>query len=340
MLYSIYGLYLDADLAIPGLLPCSDSHTADVRIEFAAAAANDTTIIARIEDVWYRSPSQKADNAPDDSVLTIFRSADDGGFRFRYPDGVEFRIDRLGREVRARWPSTSTLDDVALYLTGPVFGFLLRLRGVVALHASVVAIDDRAVAFVGPAGAGKSTTAAAFAMRGYPVLTEDVAALFEERDGFSIGPGYPHIGLWPDSVAMLFGSPEALPPFTMGWDKRCLALNQTSSFVSRPLLLRAIYLLSDRRASAAPSVVPAPTGAAMMALLGNIYGNLLFHSELRVQEMDTVRRLAAAVPVKSMIAGADPAALPALCEVILDDLSSLGSQRPPAASGMRDVQHF
>jgi hypothetical protein len=327
VLYSIYGLHLDADLAIPGLSLCTDSHAADVRIHLTPAAS-EQTIASTIEHEWYRSPS-----------LTIFTSADDGGFRVRHPDGVEFLIDRLGREVRANWPPTSTLDDVALYLTGPVLGFLLRLRGVVALHASVVAIDDEAVAFVGPAGAGKSTTAAAFTARGYPVLTEDVAALFKEGDSFGIYPGYPHIGLWPDSVSMLFGSPDALPVFAAGWDKRCLALTETSSFVGRPLRLRAIYLLSHRACSA-PTVAPAATGAAMIALLGNIYGNLLFHRELRVQEMDTIRSLITTVPVRNIIAGNDPAALPALCEVVLDDLSSHSSPTPAPPGTTRDVQRF
>ena len=50
---------------------------------------------------------------------------------------------------------------------GPVFAFVLRLRGAVTFHASAVRIGD-AVAFLGPQGAGKSTTAAALALRGCP----------------------------------------------------------------------------------------------------------------------------------------------------------------------------
>jgi hypothetical protein len=332
VLYSIYGLFLDADLAIPGLSPYNDQHAADVRIQFRPGPGDEPRDAAA-ERVWYRSQSYDG-NGSDDAVLTIFQSTADGRFRFRYPDGVEFLIDRSGCDVRANWPPTSSLDDVALYLTGPLLGFLLRLRGVVALHASVVSVDDRAVAFVGPAGAGKSTTAAAFAARGYPILTEDVAALFEDGDAFSILPGYPHIGLWPDSAEMLFGSPEALPPFTAGWDKRCLALTRTGSFVGRSLPVRAIYLLGDRSASNPPSVTHSPAGAAMIALLGNIYGNLLFHRELRVQEIDTIRSLVAAVPVRTVIPGSDSAALPALCDVVLDDLSSHDSRRPAASTGM------
>ena len=41
-------------------------------------------------------------------------------------------------------------------------GFVMLLRGIVCLHASAIAIDDEAIALLGPAGSGKSTTAAAF----------------------------------------------------------------------------------------------------------------------------------------------------------------------------------
>ena len=77
-----------------------------------------------------------------------------------YADGTRFVVDEGGTEVWAWWPEGATLDATATYLLGPVFGWLLRLRGVLALHASVAALDGRAAAFAGPAGMGKSTTAA------------------------------------------------------------------------------------------------------------------------------------------------------------------------------------
>jgi hypothetical protein len=324
--YSIYGLGLETDLPLPGLLARQDNQTSDVRI-WLSAARHDGPDFHGSESVWYQSSStqaQEASDASDDashvSVLTIFK-ADDGTFRFRYPDGVEFRIDASGAEVRATWPDSSSLEDVALYLTGPLLGFLLRLRGVVALHASVVNVGNRAVAFVGPAGAGKSTTAAAFATLDYRILTEDVAALFELGTVLAIRPGYPHIALWPDSTAMLFGSPHALPPFTPGWDKRCMDLTATGSFADEALPLSAIYLLSCRAGRDLPRILPLSPGDAMMGLLANIYGNRLLHMELRVRELDLVRHLVATVPVRQAVHGAASAALQQWCEVILDDLT-------------------
>jgi hypothetical protein len=76
-----------------------------------------------------------------------------------------------------------------------------------------------AIAFVGGPGAGKSTTAACFALRGFSVLSDDVSAIDNHGDGFSVRPAYPHLRLWPASVPSVLG-PEALRPITPNWDKR------------------------------------------------------------------------------------------------------------------------
>jgi hypothetical protein len=332
VLYSIYGLLLDVDFPVPGLSLSTANSAADVRIELDGAGGVVDTIA---EDVWYRGlPGPDAD---DDAVLTIFRSRDHGRFRLRYPDGVEFLVNEAASEVRARWPAASTLRDVAVYLTGPVLGFLLRQRGVVALHASVVAIDGHAVAFVGPSGAGKSTTAAALARRGYPVITEDIAALWERDGAVAVRPGCRHIGLWPDSVAMLFGSADALPPFTPGWEKRCFDLSAGDlPPVQAQQTLRSIYLISDEEVTGTPRITPVSGRAAMMALLGNIYGSRLFHRELRVRELDLVRTLAASLPVKRVSRGPGQASIDALCDAVLDDLTC-PSSGPGGAAGVAGV---
>ena len=89
-----------------------------------------------------------------------------------------------------------------------MLGITLRLRGVTALHAGTIVVDGRAIVLVGDAGAGKSTTAAAFARLGYPILAEDIAALDDRGNCFWIQPGYPHVNLWPPSVELLFGAAD------------------------------------------------------------------------------------------------------------------------------------
>jgi len=48
---------------------------------------------------------------------------------------------------------------------------------------------------VGSAGAGKSTTAAAFASIGYPILSDDIAPIREKGREVTVGPGSPRICL-------------------------------------------------------------------------------------------------------------------------------------------------
>ena len=123
--------------------------------------------------------------------------------------------------------------DTATYLLGPVLGFVLRLRGIACLHASAISIDGRTVLLLGPAGSGKSTTAAAFACKGCRVLSEDVCALHCTPDGIFVQPGYPRLRL-PNSVGMLFGAQDALPLLTPNWNKRFLDLaNGDSMFCTQ-----------------------------------------------------------------------------------------------------------
>ncbi len=66
---------------------------------------------------------------------------------------------------------------------------LLAMRGDLVLHASAVAVEDRAVLFCGPTGRGKSTLALALGEAGHGVLGEDGVAISLEREGPVAFPG-------------------------------------------------------------------------------------------------------------------------------------------------------
>jgi hypothetical protein len=244
--------------------------------------------------------------------------------RIAYSDGTQFWIDRKRESVWAVWPSILSLEDTASYLLGPILGLLLRLRGVTCLHASAVAFDDRSVAFVGPEGAGKSTTAAAFAQRGYGVLSDDIVALVEQGGEFHVMPAYPHLSLWPDSAKMLFGPATALPCFVPEWDKRRLVLGEHGThFENRSLPLAAIYVLGDRRPDPAPFVEAIRPQAALLSLVADTYANKILDRDLRASEFNLLARLASSVAVRRVHPSNDPARLDELCKVIRDDYASL-----------------
>jgi hypothetical protein len=246
-------------------------------------------------------------------------------FRLRYCDGTEFILNKSGTRVWATWPPPLTLEDTATYLLGPVLGFILRLRGTVCLHASAVAVGDQAIALLGPAGAGKSTTAAAFAGLGYPVLTDDVVSLSEKNGALVVEPAYPRLRLWPTSVEALYGRHDALPLLTPTWEKRYLDLTADDyKFQNTALPLRAIYLLGPREPGVGrPVVRPVSAADGFTCLLQNTYVNYLLDRGMRATEFKILSQAADRTALRRLIPPDSLSALTDLCHAILDDYRSL-----------------
>lgn len=295
----------------------------DVEFHLGVSPNSKREIPADSEDLTYTSSYTDESGNP---ALRIWKTADGRFLRLAYYDGIQFWLEREGKSLWAVWPAASTLEDTASYLLGPVLGILLRLRGVTCLHASAVSIENRSVVFVGTEGAGKSTTAAGFARQGFGVISDDVAALVESPDGFRVMPAYPHICLWPDSVGMLYGSSEALPRFSTGWEKCRLALgNQGTRFENRSLPLSAIYLLGDRRSDQALFVERVRPQAGLLSLVADTFANKILDREMRAREFAVLGRLVTAVPIRRVHPHSDPSRLAELCAAIHEDFASLYS---------------
>jgi hypothetical protein len=321
-------------MALPGLSLRLDLDVFDVRIRLKDWPAFRSTSPESIEIFYPRS--EDADDRPPNLRVGVLHGGD--YFGFFYSDGVRFAVERRGREVWADWPENYTLEDACTYLIGPVIGFVLRLRGVTSLHASAVAVDEQAIALVGFPGAGKSTTAAAFAHRGYSVIADDVVALAEDGENILVPPGYPRVNLWPDSVRVLFGSEGALPRITPTWGKRYMMLGDNGfGFATKPLPLRAIYLFGARETNlAAPAIEEVTGGEAFAGLVANTYVNYLLDREMRSQEFDMLSRVVAGIPIRRVRPSADPSAVFDLCEAIAADARRMMVFAPSSATTRRD----
>jgi hypothetical protein len=317
-----YGLRISADIPLPGLPTQPGTQPAEFRIRLKDKSRFRAESPSSSDRILYVSPVLDPEGRPN---LTVARLAGDNCTGFFYSDGVRFVVTPDGLEVSADWPDHFTLEDASTYLLGPVVAYVLRLRGVTCLHASAVAVNGRAVALFGHAGAGKSTAAAAFALRAFPVLSDDVAVLSDHGDRFEVQPGYPRINLWPDSVRILLGSDDALPRITPTWDKRYLALDGDGrSFQSRPLPLGAIYILGDRDKTLSTPVIEEVTGGdALIALVSNTYVNYLLDRDMRAREFEVLSRVLANVPVRRVQIPGDPSKVFALCESIAADAGLL-----------------
>lgn len=326
VLHRLYGLLVETNKAIPGVpvLP-NPAGIVDVRIHLKTKTSARPTSNLPSENFYVSR--MKDDNG--EPVLRAGLLGDAKHLSLVYSDGTQFVLERRGNEVFADWPDPLTLEDVAPYLVGPVLGIVLRLRGMVPLHASAVSIGDHAIALVGPAGAGKSTTAAAFARRGYRVISDDVVALAPDGPRFGIPPGYPRVNLWIDSVRAMFGPSASLPLISPTWDKEFLPLDPHTEFEPRSLPLGVIYVLQNRAMGIRRPIIEQLTGTeAFVALLGNTYMNYLPDPEGRRREFELLGRVVTQIPIRRVQAPADLSMLPELCATIAGDMESVIAARP------------
>jgi hypothetical protein len=115
-----------------------------------------------------------------------------GTGRIRVRDGKEVTIE-----------SAAGADPIATgaILCGPIQAVLWHQRGLLPLHASAVAIDGHGVALCGPSASGKSTLAAALAVRGHRVLADDVCIVDTRPDAERpVLAGPARLRLWRDAL--------------------------------------------------------------------------------------------------------------------------------------------
>lgn len=292
--YAACGLTIAADAPIAGLSLSSDA-VADADVSVSLRSRVPIPPPDASDHVWYTSDYVDAAGAP---VQLAALNQRDGSYWLRYSEGAAFRIDGAARCVDAWWVEPLTEADSITYLLGPVLAFLLRLQGRVPLHASGVAIDGRAMLFAGHAGAGKSTTAAALASLGHPLLSDDVVPLADGNGGPSAWPGYPRVSLCDDAAQALFADGDGLPAFSATYRKRYLDLETAGlAFQPAPLPIGEVVVLADHAPGPVPAVRPLGPREALVALLPHTYGTYLIDMRMRAREFDVLARLVTAVPV-------------------------------------------
>jgi hypothetical protein len=324
--YRVFGFVVSSDLPVPGLTPV-ESHTPQIDIRlYMGASPSAGKLRLDTEEPWYVSSYLDALGEP---ALRIWRAANSGLYRLAYTSGLTFWLDCPKGTIWATWPDGSGLNDAAPYLLGPVFGIFLRLRGFTCLHASVVAMNDFAVGFVGPPGAGKSTTAAALTIRGCAAVSDDIALLRENPLGsFHVVPAYPYLCLWPESVKLMYGSSSALPQINSRSEKRRLLLSvKADKFETRTLPLGAIYLLGERVAKSAPVIEAISSQTALVSLVADTYATNTLDAEMRAKEFEILGRLVSKVPIRRLHAQENAGNLDELCDAIRDNLG-LGPNPP------------
>jgi hypothetical protein len=325
--YRAYGLALAANRQIPGLLTLSahgglvEQLDLQIWVDWIPSWLQD--LMSSPQTIRYVSPYLDGDGRP---ALFVWLLADGAFYRIHYTEGIDYILSRDGARLWILSSKNVAESDVLSYLLGPVMGFILRVRGMVCLHASAVAINRRAVVFVGDVGAGKSTTAMAMGRLGHPILSDDIVPIYQNAGATYAQPGYPRMRLRQPSLPMLSKINPDLPPLPKpeGENKRLhFALTSTGyQFQSDPLPMGTIYLLADRQADAsAPCVERVSPLDGIMGLVANTYVTRFLDKSMRAHELQELSRLVNQVAVRKLYPHQEPSRLAMLCKVILEDVS-------------------
>jgi hypothetical protein len=301
-LFRVGGLVIDADTPLDGLRRLEDPEALDVthaRVRVRLRGAIGAPSVDETSSAWFISPYLDDRGVP---LLTIWTVG--AGYLLRYAEGTSFLVSDSGRDVDAWWDATLSEADAADYLLGGVLAFVVRLRGRVPLHASAVVIEDQAVLFAGSAGAGKSSLAAAFAILGYPVLSDDVVVMDDSGACVRAYPSYARLSLWSDSAIGLFCA-RTFPAHSPAYEKRRVDLIEHGyRFHDRPVPIGMICILATREASGSPPALRALSPqVALMNLVRHTYSNYLLDASLRSREFDVLGRIAASVRVSELKLG-------------------------------------
>jgi hypothetical protein len=310
-LHRAAGLCIAAHERIPGLPPAGAEGQIDVRIHLGAPAP------------WQHSSSRHfhASDYVDEHgrpIIVVARHAD--GFHFSYADGTMIWLDSNAANVWCTWPASATLEDTATYLTGPILGFALRLRGALALHASAVVVNSRALVLVGPHGAGKSTTAAALGRRGCAVITDDVLHLRRTQGAWMAEVFAGDLRLWPEGAALALGGSASLPRITPGWNKRALdARSHGLRPALEPVLAGGIVLLTGRDDSRqAPALHPVRQSDALVALAAHSSASHLLDAAGRAREFEALEAVVRHLPCMQATAATSPDAFESFIDLVYD----------------------
>ncbi len=246
--YQVYGITLVSELHHS--LPEEPRETSGGVIVELRVAQPDT--FATLADQWPPDPNE------------CFRHGilEDGSFYSRWEDCLELLVSPEGKSVLCGNRSNVPLEAFDAYLTNFAVSAALIQQGEEPLHATVVAIGDRAVGLVGPCGSGKSTLAAHLIHSGWDLVTDDMLRLTFESNVALAHPGPCRLKLFKESAERFLKSAACCGLFNPAYGQVCNPLNEKLIFqlrddatVGSARRLSALFYLDQRSQDVGPHEV-------------------------------------------------------------------------------------
>jgi hypothetical protein len=289
--YRVYGLCLRSHLP----LACpqgSESRPADVEL-FNSPASLLSPLI------------QQHLRRPDEDDWFHCAVPDDGSAYLRWPKLGEFLISPDGRRIACHTFNGVSQETFQTYLVTQALSCSLVKQGTEPLHATVVLVNNEAVAFLGDCGYGKSSLGAAFLQAGHRLLTDDllVVTLADSSGRRPLAhPGPARIKLFPEIAERLLSTRRA--GVRMNPDTSKLIIPLAKGEHGRDSVpLKAVYVLKPPTGPCVGrhlSIRTMPLRRACIELIAGTF-NLIVTDRARLKrQFAWAARLATQVPIKSL----------------------------------------
>lgn len=248
-----------------------------------------------VRKVLYRSVSLNAAGEPAVQLLEI----DDSTWLMRFPGIADFILRQGQIECRLLDPELAYMIDVLLL--GHVMACYMEQQAVLALHAGALVVGDQAVLLAGDKGAGKSTMVTSMVAAGFPLMSDDIAAVEESGGAVLCRSAFPQVKLTPEQLERFaISNSGSYPRFHPGFTKLSVPASDLGRFDAGPRPVGVIYLL-ERGGVESPVIEPvAPARAVAELARHSFLGHVLETLPLQRQRFGHLVRVARAVPVRHL----------------------------------------
>lgn len=219
---------------------------------------------------------------------------------------------------------------VELLLIGVVLAHWLEGRGMIALHASTVVAEDRAIAFAAHRESGKTSLAISFLKAGDALLADDFLALQPVNGQLVAHPGYPQMRLWPEQAERFGLDPTQLSLVMPDKPKRRVPTTSLGAFCDQPYPLAAIYLPErytpsrDDPTELSVYIEPLSQAEAVFTLITHVFSRVLVNRIADQQgRLARFAPLVSRLPVRRLRYPSGLSHLPRVREAILADVAAL-----------------
>lgn len=237
-------------------------------------------------------------------------------------DGVgEALISKNGRLITCCPFPKGHRESFYVYLLGQALSFALVKSGFEPLHATAVTVNDRAIAFIGDCGFGKSTLAAAFLQAGHRLLTDDLLLLQTTTRGIVAYPGPARIKLFPKVARKFLTDASSGVPLNPKAQKQIIPLNNRQ-VSSGAVPLAVIYVLAppNKANDDSARIKPLTGREAFVTLLSNTFNLVIVDPDRLRRQFDAAQALANVVTIRKLSYPRSLKHLPLVRETILSDL--------------------